>query len=243
MKSKIYKYFKEAWKIIIKPFYLIDNLFDSFYLAKDVPLSEIGHEKNWRQYLSAFGNKKWFEVLEIGSREVTGKSKTRCLFEKANYTGFDLYKGENVDVVGDAHQLSTYFDGKKFDIIFTYVCFEHFKYPWIVANEINKLLKVGGIVFIQTTFSYPSHERPCNYFQFSDLGLSTLFPIEMGIDCIEAGMSVPIVGRFSSLAGKPYKNKPICGLYAFSTFLGIKSKEVSDFNYGNIMLNEKYPIK
>ena len=54
------------------------------------------------------------------------------LFEYANYTGFDLYDGVNVEVVGDAHNLSQYFD-KQYDLIFCSAVFEHFAMPWIVA--------------------------------------------------------------------------------------------------------------
>ena len=39
------------------------------------------------------------KILEIGSREVTGASKARINFSKAEYIGFDYYPGENVDIV------------------------------------------------------------------------------------------------------------------------------------------------
>jgi hypothetical protein len=69
--------------------------------------------------------------------------------------------------------------------------------PWIVATEIAKLLKVGGVVFVETHFSFSSHERPWHFFQFSDMALKTLFSSALGFECIEAGMSNPLVGRFS----------------------------------------------
>ena len=43
---------------------------------------------------------------------------------------------------------------EKFDIIYSSACFEHFAMPWVVAIEIAKLLKVGGIVFVETHFSF-----------------------------------------------------------------------------------------
>lgn len=94
-------------------------------------------------------------VLEIGSREVTGKSKDRDGFNQAQYTGFDYYPGENVDIVGDAHKLSSYFnETRQFDMIYSSACFEHFAMPWVVATEISKMLKTGGIVFVETHFSF-----------------------------------------------------------------------------------------
>ena len=141
----------------------------------------------------------------------------------AKHVGFDFYPGNNVDVVGDTHKLSTYFENdEKFDIIYSSACFEHFAMPWLVAIEIYKLLKIGGIVFIETHFSYSSHERPWVFFQFSDLGLKTLFSEALGFECIDAGMSNLIVGRFSSFADTYLKNKPVVCLYCHSEYLGKK---------------------
>ena len=186
--------------------------------------------------------------MEIGSREVTSLSTARKEFSNAEYIGFDFYSGENVDVVGDAHALSSYFLGEeKFDIIYSSACFEHFAMPWIVTTEIAKLLKIGGIVFIETHFSYSSHERPWHFFQFSDMALRTLFSPALGFECIEAGMSNPIVGRFSSLADEYLKNKPVGGLYCHCEYLGKKIKEVNDFDWGKVNLSDvvgetKYPV-
>lgn len=39
--------------------------------------------------------------------------------------------------------------------------------PWKVSIEIIKLLKINGCVFIETHYSYSTHERPWHFFQFS----------------------------------------------------------------------------
>jgi len=187
-------------------------------------------------YLIKIGNKKNMKILEIGSRVVIGQSK-RNLFSEAKYVGFDFYPGDNVDVVGDAHKLSKYFDeNEKFDIIFSSACFEHFAMPWICAKEIAKLLKVGGFVLIATHFSYSSHERPWHFFQFSDMGLRVLFSPAMGFECIEAGMGMPMVGRFSSQNDINHRNKPISGLYCSAHYLGKKIAEIENFEWDKINL-------
>lgn len=186
-------------------------------------------------------------ILEIGSREVTWESNARKAFSNAEYIGFDFYSGQNVDVVGDAHKLSSYFnEDEKFDIIYSSACFEHFAMPWIVSTEIAKLLKVWGIVFIETHFSFSSHERPWHFFQYSDMTLRTLFSPALWFECIEAWMSNPIVWRFSSLSDKYLRNKPVHGFFCHSEFLGKKIKDVKDFDWKTIDLNEivggtKYP--
>ncbi len=215
------------------------ELKDEDYLANDVVVPENINHSKWQEYLYLNWNKPGMKILEIGSREVTGKSSARTRFGQAEYVGFDYYAGDNVDVVGDVHKLSTYFEkGEKFDLIFSSACFEHFVMPWVVAVEISKLLKVNGHVFVETHFSFSSHERPWNFYQFSDLALKTLFSPPLGFECIEAGMSNPMVGRFSSLAAEYLKNKPVKGLYCHSEYLGKKVRDVNHFAWENINIED-----
>jgi SAM-dependent methyltransferase len=253
------KILKKSAKIITKPIlqfwakydtqYLESftaNNHDKEYLHSDVPLATIAAHKKWMPYVAGFGNKKGMKVLEIGSRLVTG-DHFKPYFSKADYVGFDIYPGKNVDVVGDAHKLSTYFPKEeKFDVIYSSAVFEHFAMPWLVAIEISKLLKTGGMLYVETHFSFSSHERPWHFFQYSDMALKVLFSPALGFECIEAGMSNPIVGRFSSLADDYLKNGRVTGLYCHSDYLGKKVKNINDFNWENMNLTEvigetKYP--
>ena len=240
------KLLKKIPELYLSSLAKFESVFDKQFLAKNVPMSKIVSHQNYQKYLFEIGNKQGMKILEIGSREVTGPSNARNEFAKAEYTGFDFYPGNNVDVVGDVHKLSSYFTDEKFDIIYSSACFEHFAMPWVVATEITKLLKVGGIVFVETHFSYSAHERPWNFFQFSDMGLKTLFSEALGFECIEAGMSNPMVGRFSSLADKYLRNKLITGLYCHSEYLGRKVRDVENFKWENVDLidvvgDTKYP--
>lgn len=210
---------------------------DEYYLLDDVQEPSNMKHQAWFNYLIEKFNETGIEILEIGSREVTGSSIARSSFNNANYTGFDYHPGNNVDIVGDVHKLSAYFD-KKFDLIYSSSCFEHFAMPWVAATEINKILKVGGYIFIETHFSFRSHERPWNFFQFSDLGLELLFSKAMGYECLDKGMSNPIVGRFSIYADEYLRYIPIKGLYCHSEFYAKKVEEVQDFDWNKIELEK-----
>jgi ubiquinone/menaquinone biosynthesis C-methylase UbiE len=211
---------------------------DAKQLDPNVPLAKVASHSNYLRHLADIGNKEGMRILEIGSREVTGASDARKRFAKAEYVGFDYYPGPNVDVVGDAHKLSEYFKDQKFDVIYTSACFEHFAMPWIVATEISKLLRVGGILFVETHFSFSSHERPWHFFQFSDMALRVLFSPALGIECIEAGMSNPIIGRFSSLADEYLRFRRVPALYCHSEFLGRKVREIEDFSWASVDLQQ-----
>lgn len=206
----------------------------------------ISHTK-WSDYIVTLCDHPGKRVLEIGSRVVTG-SNFRSNFKNAEYVGFDFYPGENVDIVGDAHKLSSYFEpGTKFDLIFSSAVFEHLAMPWKVAEEINKMLNIGGYIFLETHYSYSAHERPWHFFQFSDMALKVLFPKEMGIKTIEAGVSNPIDGVFSENAAPYLRGKVVPYLYCHSEFLGKKIKEIKKFDWNKINLEDvvngtTYPV-
>lgn len=213
--------------------------YDEKFLLADVPLAKsISHSK-FTDTLVDLGNKPGMKILEIGSREVTSKSSYRKDLSNAQYTGFDFYPGDNVDVVGDAHRLSSYFEEtERFDIIFSRACFEHFAMPWIVAVEIARLLKVGGVVLIETHFSFSSHERPWHFFQFSDMALKVLFSKALGFECLDAGMSNPIIGRFSTFSDEYLQNQFVPGLYCHSGYMGKKTAEIDNFDWTKVNLTE-----
>jgi len=200
-----------------------------------LPPENVGHGK-WIAYLQSQHNKPGIKILEIGSRNVTG-SNFRKTFDKAEYVGFDFYPGENVDISGDAHKLSDYFKGEEFDLIFSSAVFEHLAMPWIVAEEISKILKIGGKVFIETHFSFSSHERPWNFFQFSDMGLKALFNPALGFKTIDTGMSNPMKGWFASQADPYLRHKEVGELYCHSEILCEKICNVKEINWRDIDLN------
>ena len=130
-------------------------------------------------------------ILEIGSRQVVAGGKTkRHLFAPCSYVGFDYYEDANTDVVGDAHQLSKYF-GCEFDAVFSLAVFEHLAMPWVVAAEINKVLKVGGLTFHATHFAFPLHERPWDFWRYTDQSLRVLFSPALGFEVLGTAFDRP----------------------------------------------------
>ena len=215
----------------------------------DVPFDEEIAHGNWPYYLKKMCDNPNAEILELGSRRVNKKDKWNEYFERANYTGFDYYPGENVNVVGDAHNLSQYFD-KKFDLIFSSAVFEHLAMPWKVALEIIKLLKPGGYVFIETHYSFGSHERPWHFFQYSEEALNILFPEKFGMRCIKKSCSNLISGYFSEESSSYLRGKAVGGLYCHSEFMAQKIEDVSakELSWDFISLDDvtgekKYPLK
>lgn len=204
----------------------------------DVPHDTEISSDNWVHYLAKHFDKPEMSILEIGSRNLTN-AMPRNHFHHAAYTGFDYYPGENVDVVGDAHELSSYFN-EQFDLIFSSAVFEHLAMPWKVAIEIIKLLKPGGYIFIETHYSYSSHERPWHFFQFSENALDVLFPEKFGMQCIKKGCDNLLEGKFSDAASESLQGQFVPGLYCHSEYLGRKIKELdsADLDWTKVSLQD-----
>jgi Methyltransferase domain len=206
-------------------------------LSHTVSKPELVPHSKWQSYLSSNFNRPGVRILEVGSRNVTGGTSKK-FFSQADYVGFDFYEGENVDVIGDAHKLSSYFGEQKFDLIMSSAVFEHFHMPWLVALEIQKLLRIGGHVFVETHFSFGTHERPWNFFQFSDMGLRALFNGGLGFELVDSGMSNPMNGVFSQEADEHLRGKAIHDLYCHSEIFCKKSRDVPNFDWSKVEMDE-----
>lgn len=219
------------------------NELEVLCLDPKAPLSDELAHPFWLDFLAKHFNKPGISVLEVGARRVTGGGgAVRKKFDKASYTGFDIVAGQDVNVVGDAHFLSTYFD-EKFDLVLSSAVFEHFALPWVAAEEMARCVKIGGHIFVETHYSFSSHERPWHFFQFSEKALEILFCEAHGIKCLKSGVSTPLIANFSNLSASYLHGKIVKGLYCHSQFFGVKigggadlwkwDKDVLDSIYGN----------
>jgi SAM-dependent methyltransferase len=133
-------------------------------------------------------------VLELGTRRLYENVKTKhdeWVPHAAQFLGTDIAEGTDVDIIADVHKLSDAVGCEQFDIIISCSSFEHFKYPQLAAHEIMKVLKVGGLLFIQTHQAYPVHGAPYDYFRFSREALAGLFGTKMGFRVIETDYEFP----------------------------------------------------
>tara|TARA_R110000868_G_scaffold221146_1_gene472624 strand:+ start:54 stop:584 length:531 start_codon:yes stop_codon:yes gene_type:complete len=93
------------------------------------------------------------DVLDVGSLDINGNN--RYLFENYTYTGIDLAKGNNVDIVSKGHEFNP---GKQYDLVISTECFEHDKmYEKTISNCI-RLTKSGGL-FMFTCATEGRHEH------------------------------------------------------------------------------------
>jgi SAM-dependent methyltransferase len=134
------------------------------------------------------------KVLELGTKRSNSSCPThrKSLFNKSvTYVMTDYQAGLDVDIVCDLHNTAGVFENESFDVIVSCSTFEHFKYPQVVAHNLMKMLKVGGIIFIQTHQTYPLHGYKYDYYRFSREALKSIFPSTMGMNEVSSFFSNP----------------------------------------------------
>ena len=144
-------------------------------------------------------------LLEIGSRARSGHSYRDLFPPTIPYRGLDVKAGPNVDIVGDAHHLSRHVEGP-FDYVFSVSVFEHLLMPWKVALEMNAVMRVGGLAYIQSHPMWPLHEEPWDFWRFSENGWRGLFNRHTGFTVLGTGcdlqaMAVPTFATGGAVAG------------------------------------------
>jgi glycosyltransferase involved in cell wall biosynthesis len=106
---------------------------------------------------------------------------TKERFENVIEVEYALFR--NTDVVADAHSIP--FDDNVFESIICQNAFEHYKNPERVIQELHRVLKPGGILFVRTAFLQPLHEAPYHYYNATRYGLEewmkSFDPIELSV--------------------------------------------------------------
>ena len=108
-------------------------------------IDQINFVKEFKDYYINNNFNKDINILEVGSLDVNGSIKD--LFNFCNdYTGVDLEKGPNVDLVMDGSEI--YKLNKKFDMVISCECFEHAKNWKIIFKQMCEVAKENAFVLI-----------------------------------------------------------------------------------------------
>lgn len=95
-----------------------------------------------------------------------------------SYTGVDynsdghLHQDESIDFFYDGKTLP--FKTNQFDSIFSSEVFEHIFNLETIIPELNRVLKLGGKIFITCPFVWEEHEIPVDYARYTQFALTSL---------------------------------------------------------------------
>lgn len=105
---------------------------------------------------------------------------------RKNWINVDVVPFEHVDIVADAAYLP--FRDNSVDAIVNESLFEHVAHPALVAREVERVLKPGGILYTSVPFLTPYHASPDDFTRWTKSGLEKHFSgLSKVADGVDAG--------------------------------------------------------
>ena len=134
--------------------------------------------RNNSDYLQRLGEMLSGRILDIGCGH---QSIRKFLTADCEYTGIDYYMtarqwyGSKPGIYALADYLP--FRDNEFDAVLLLDVLEHVPATTGTLQEINRVLRFGGSVFVQLPFLYPLHDTPLDFYRWSEFGLKELLEI------------------------------------------------------------------
>jgi len=151
MKKKIgfilRKYFPKLWYFI------------AYYrMAQKMGDKSDQREKLFKELISESENKN---CLQIGVRDAK---------YAPHWVSVDLYdRSDYIDYNYDIHNLK--FENEKFDIVVCIAILEHVEYPIKAIEGLCRVLKKGGLIWVEVPFNQPYHPSPNDYWRVTLPGM------------------------------------------------------------------------
>ncbi len=112
-------------------------------------------------------------ILEIGSQDVNGSLRSHQP-KDAEWVGVDINPGPGVDIVIDPNAKLPFADGH-FDLVISSSVFEHDVAFWETTEEMARVLKDTGFMYINAPSNGSFHRHPFDFFRFyPDAGFALL---------------------------------------------------------------------
>jgi SAM-dependent methyltransferase len=110
------------------------------------------------------------KTLDVGAGEMDRYGK---FFKNVKIVRMDVNHRDTVDLVGSADCIPA--SDSEFDSIICTQVFEHLADPWKSAQELYRVLKLGGHVLLTVPQMNELHEEPHDYFRYTKYGLKAMF--------------------------------------------------------------------
>jgi SAM-dependent methyltransferase len=112
-------------------------------------------------------------VLVVGGGAVGDGLEDLYADASIDLISFDVYSSPDVQFIGDGHAIPL--AESSVDGVIIQAVLEHVLEPTVVAREIHRVLRIGGIVYADTPFLQQVHEGAYDFTRFTDSGHRFLF--------------------------------------------------------------------
>ena len=87
-----------------------------------------------------------------------------------------------VDQIGSIEDCSTFFSNETFDVVIALSVLEHVENIFKASEEITRIVKRGGKVFLETPFLWRIHGPVPDYWRISEYAYTSMFSKNFNID-------------------------------------------------------------
>ena len=118
------------------------------------------------------------------------------MFQGEDYLGVDMLEGRRVDKVVDFthpfEEVDAAVEGRRFGTIICMSVLEHCDQPFLMAENITRLLVPGGSLVVSVPFVFKFHGFPSDYWRFTPEGEVTQLDID-----VQKGISLRIFNGYA----------------------------------------------
>jgi SAM-dependent methyltransferase len=125
------------------------------------------------------------KVLIVGSKLYKNSYDRKHWYDGCEIIGVDIAPGNGVDLV---HNMEIPIDIGLFDHIDCCSVLEHCEKPWLVAENIENIMKPGSTILLSVPFAWRVHGYPDDYWRMTDSAVRSIFPkISWDVLCYHSG--------------------------------------------------------
>jgi SAM-dependent methyltransferase len=139
-----------------------------------------------RTCIHRFLSGKDLQILDCGC----GEKPYLPFFENISslYIGIDRTRGKQVDIVCDVEKLPL--RSQYFNVVLCTQVIEHVTSPETLINEIQRVLKNDGYLFLSTHGVWPVHAAPFDFWRWTDFGLKKMLEDFSMVKIYECGGNI-----------------------------------------------------
>ena len=137
-------------------------------------------------------------ILEVGSKDYGSTTSFRDAFGGNEYIGIDQSAGKGVDRVVDLTVGIGDLNEDHFALAICCSVLEHVRRPWVMAENLTRVVRPGGALYMAVPWVWRYHAYPDDYFRFSWRGVAELFP---RITWTRRALSTNVPDEFFEIAG------------------------------------------